>query len=1436
MPWKRSPWIVLDNENVFWEGYCEIQGTKDSASSWTEQIAQQWQQLFLPPDENESKIRMHFLKKTESVTVAALVVDLIGSAVVTLGPSLRRLKGESPIHYKSHNPLSLYCGTWLIYVCLALSYYLVLHLDRRKALFQFFSVTPIQAMDALGQCLLMGRLLVLLQVLSLYFHGGDTCMETDLLDPADSAFDIILVRMVIDALQVCVFALLPFPRVYILMLSVLEGVAQSARLLTCSARLGLGSGFNDFIWSIAFPIPLIYIVIIVIPAFTFSQTVRASYAYMLRLKEASEEQKALVNMFCCDLKLPVQQAKQLLVESHSDCAVLGGGMASISMVVDHIVFLMRLHERRFSYSYEDTIALPDIVNSVIKGLQYSTGMSNCFDLDIAQASVLSNRNCLSVLLFYAINAALVRLAFDMNKLDAKTSTRSTDDGERAIQRVAVTVMLRKVGKATMLFCTVCYSKASSAEAKAPEITGTPSKQKLTGKEALDHYQTCLMFCAQVAAACHGTFSQNAQDGMICFRIPVEQHVGTLEPLVVAPQGMKLTSAVVKEMCIYSADPSLSDLAVQALQSIIHVQYHEYLPVFAILNMVDMHIRSVVIVTSLQACAELRRKQYTGIIVLLSDRLGYLDKKDRILFDFALPIPPSSLELEELAKWLNSKVTASTIGVTSSAQAPSQHYQTLWQYLAAIVNACRAVCFFVPSVPGNLNYLRWWLLNPNRLLFHHTNYYEVTVLLITAVLVLVFALFNFERPQSVMGMLSYYVVIGMRCIPTKKLVAKPKVFWYGLHLLFGLMIILSVFNCLGLFTDLASGNPGQSADIHKADNMRSFLRHLYGGNLTGNRMSGERVIINVVLSVFHGRNLCGLMVWPYGVIAAAFQFLYAVLTVQRFLAPLLDKNIVTFIECSLVVMHGFVIAVGIYTEKLRREEFLEQREFILSRDFLERSIASCWRDSLLPLTSLAAMQESMLEDICEEAIQAEKKAVAESEPITTSQQHEMHFTRMDSIRMNILLSKELLSEMQMSLKAAVPRDSVELIHSMDVYLLQPIVRQIAASFLSKSEDLTIRFSVQVHPTLLLVRCDKAMLEALLCSACRNAVGRIRSSLSQQHPHAQVVEKLAPLHPWSRVSMSPRAPTATNGGKIHEVMLTLLPCPGQEHLRFSDIHTMHLLVHDTAIVLQGAQHCFMKNIYERFMSQHGQQVQYEVQVINGQVFRHCQRITLPYKLCPSTPKVASLFPAMQPRRQAVDKLHMRYFQEYQQAKLIGRRLRPNRRFQHTHLLTMVCHEKNKHHIRGGEMIGSYDCSRYGFDVKPCYLKTSAMPSLEVLQDTFCFLIDQDLCVGNKASRQYLHELILYLRAHDFIGVIALGVPRCHREEESDFSDHDKHHQAHLSAFDTSPTTSRKISGLYESVKDSMEAEIVLEYPLDGLSMQELRKFCDRRLMDLIFPAWS
>eukprot|EP00981_Chlorochromonas_danica_P006808 scaffold1490_cov162-Ochromonas_danica.AAC.54 len=634
---------------------------------------------------------------------------------------------------------------------------------------------------------------------------------------------------------------------------------------------------------------------------------------------------------------------------------------------------------------------------------------------------------------------------------------------------------------------------------------------LSPSDLLYHYQTSLMFCRMITRSCGGSFEHQEETGTMHFTFPCsvsdpstniggdatrrdttgsggearggvngeEVGVGSERGAALhrTPSRDCLHPNVVDELCIYSRETVLSNLTSQHVLSMLSPLSDAMsstsssvssavtstmlpVPVFSQLNMADMQMHSIVMVTSISACVELRKKGYVGIIVLLSDRLAYLDDSDPLsIYDYVLSISSLSMtERSKLIQFLNAKVADSVatnarrtifyssralekmrqeessssssgqysndkedesgitydsiggvdrIGVKDSHQ---HHHNSLWDKY----QPRWAILPVIPSA-SLLNYARWRYLNPSSSVVHHTSYIEAMVVVGFSIALTLYFVFSTSRLNALLGSIPVWLLVVIRRVPMNQMTKWGRGLLVTIRIVSIYFIIAVWIQFLIFFARGDSDGDGIVMKRYRVDqqNKQSFLEQEFLFT------RGRQLIFTVAASVTLSRYYADLLFWPYNIVVCVGQMLFAFTILQRILKQVFPTLIVRFISVACFLGAVFVIGISIYSERLRRKEFLALREYILSKDFLERAITIGWKDCLAPLTSLTAIQEALLSATTKETIESEKREGRRSWSYPYPHEKKVAagqalVEKMEKFCFNITISKELLYAMQISL--------------------------------------------------------------------------------------------------------------------------------------------------------------------------------------------------------------------------------------------------------------------------------------------------------------------------------------------------------------------------------------------------------------------------------------
>lgn len=1495
-----------EQEDAFWKGYCEIelenaklysQASNQEKLSLLRRMGATLKAIFSPvQNQTEKDFRIFFLHKTMVPVFCAFLFDI---------SALTIMLGRTPTSTDKGNTLSEnYWYTqsiiWIALTILCGLFYTLFALGARNQL-AIVGTDVNTGLNIVGGCILLARGLVFLQsLLSMFLHGDARCIEDVFLSPIDRSFKYVGLMMATDLLQVIIFSLLPMRLIWIASLAMIEASRQITKLQTCKGRLGLEEAFEPFVMSQTIVIIVTFVVAALMPAVVLEKSAYSSYHNLLRSKAAAANKRSLVNLLCADLKTPAQQTRHILNEVTAHLPVfedlkifpsLDSNLSSIATVVDHILFLIRMHEGRFAFLPSQPVHLERTVKNMLHSVLCTLGrgeqrLDGLFECDLSHATVRTDKHCFTILLFYSLSALLISIPPNDNTPMKITANAETIRHGAGGDRIVVV------------------------------LDGTRSTNRTQDLPPSEHhhYQTCLMFCQQVAAACGGEFIPTVEGGVRftvpCVRCDDLQTIGRLGCESIRPfslassnnseDGMpEVELAIVKQMCMYSSDLLLTRMATDALGQLLGGMKKE-VAMFDQLNMVDMMIRSVVIVTSLTTCGELRRKGFKGRIVLMSDRLAYLDDGSRAHFNYGVTLPCVLSELHALAHWLNAEHSPSddleedvvdprrvnfqrwSSNLHSSIDMPLALSSKIKPTPAvAVTNEEPTIFTWVPQIPRSrmLNYTRWRLLNPGSHILHHSNTLDI---MLAAGFLQTMALSMFETRETFLiytaGTSSHLLAFFLRRLDMRHLNPMGDMFF---RLVQTFCIVFTYAAFVQMYREFTKDNVFVRSSEIDARTLNDFLNSTYGG------YTGRQHLLSLLTSIGTMKVVASYFIWPYS-FRVIFLILIRVLVVIRvIMLRFIGYRNEVLLSYTYFLFFCVVCGVLIYTETTYRREFTELRDFIISKDFLERCITAGWRDTRTPLAAITTLQQDILARANREATHLR---LGISSPLLHS---------LDKMHSNVIVSRELLMEMQMSLQSHSPRSATDLITGMSLQFIKPLVHRICSYFArdAASNGVSIKISMQVQSNVLLVRCDKDLLEAVICSACRTAVARIESYGKKCRRYAAMSQELLVVIAAQsakdlkfsdlqmlQVLVFDTAPpihhdsSADKQFTVRECIdspdLLQLDSSSRVDLVFTYPHVLreelleHAAPHSDACLLgidrRGSiESSFMEGVYGRYLKQHGQSGFHELREVNDATYKQLQRIGVPFKRCPQTPKIASYFADKYEMPQRVQKSHLPFFARYLQdyaalpvaevkqkqhkhrngklmtpgSYVMRKRSMSSRAYiDGSNLLTIFVLDSKR---KGGsvmlDMVNLSLCYDFGWERRVLYIKSGDMPEFASILTSMCVVFDPDLVQASlDKNRQYAQDVVLFLRCHHFLGVIAL----CQLDADDDSMD---------TSVDSRPSSAKQLDGstVHESVSDRgqelasskemvLDPDLVVHWPLTRRCLLDLKAKHDKRLIELALPS--
>eukprot|EP00981_Chlorochromonas_danica_P010338 scaffold3137_cov227-Ochromonas_danica.AAC.1 len=506
-----------------------------------------------------------------------------------------------------------------------------------------------------------------------------------------------------------------------------------------------------------------------------------------------------------------------------------------------------------------------------------------------------------------------------------------------------------------------------------------------------------------------------------------------------PEAM-FSEWLVDQLCVYVDNhylqPSIEDILDYLLvlpgdrPSSVGGYSHRNVSIFHQLNMADLQIRSIVIVTSYAACRVLREKGYRRLIILLSERLSYLDEQEQLIFNYALSWPCPLPEMKALKTWLlevchdgkdlSMPMTDAYGGLVRgdiedlshsnrsgdtnkySGDVKSRHlssssnnnytsldhvsdfggevgcywarFWTMTTFLSTLKQIAMTLLSncWPPSIDSNsqLNYLRWLRLNPTTKLFHKTTSFDLTILANALIYV----------TYWLCGTLPF-AAITLNLFPL--LIFLVRRFPVGMLTHWGRGAVALYGSLSGRSRLYFTSVPFQFSDDDDSNNLKSFLYRRFG-IYTGRGLLFMSLAYPVRIKI-----LFELISWPHAIIPHVVTFLIIIRVVNMIIGPLIARQAASMYTLLLLTIFITITAQLILSEALVRREFLALKRFILTRDTLDRAMVVCCELSCKPLQHLLTVQEVMVEDMM--AI-VTKQQQQEQEQVDHAHQQHKHLRR------------------------------------------------------------------------------------------------------------------------------------------------------------------------------------------------------------------------------------------------------------------------------------------------------------------------------------------------------------------------------------------------------------------------------------------------------------
>lgn len=1138
-----------------------------------------------------TSFQMLYIEKAKVIGVLLLLFNLTSLVMMMLYFNGRIVPlGTSTAWMSFRAAGSHYTAEWILIntLCLiCLVPFLIFPADSRSK-WTLFNIPFVDVWATLGYVILVIRFLRSVISLTRGHLEGEQCYGLEELYPdKEFWFRFILYQVIQDIVQVSVLCVLPFVWPWSLIFCIQIAVDCILRGLTCNDIGDISPTAKRKIYVSYYMTILAYcFVSVAMVTLHFQRSIRGSGYHVEEQKHVAQETKEVVELLCSGMMVQLEDGKKVLDEmdefsSHipefsSLTRDIKLARESMLSEVDIILLLATLGEGRFQVSPEHKVEVEQILVRAVLDVRSKIKLMD-HDLHVNMVStkmeVTTDRRCLCLLTYFG----LLSLYYYRTEIIQKVKDRSFSSTLQAfvdysLQEIDEAAAARKKNIADegkrqcnlvvkLVFTTAAMDELLNIDSA---LTSEEASERSRTTQYPEPFQSICVVCVKLAQACGGDF--NVFSDHVIITLPVFAQEAEAGPLATGVHGADKathssvnlltdigsgrmyygsgydavdseTAAMMRDyVCAYLSDSNLEGLFLNALDKVpggYQTKVHHHL------NAVDLKVRTIVIVQSLQALEEVRECQFTGKVVLFTERMSYLDHQERAQFDFVLRLPSRGNDLAEFVAFVRQEMKQMTLGATTRRESAfsdvhsvltsltqSQGVGTIEDFRQNAVAVIRAVLTFVPAIAQERleDYVKWRFSNPAGDLHHHSVHIEVFgagmfmfhIALVTQsvsstiyfIIATISGIILLQR-RSIYGLLDRYM--------------SHTTFWY-VHS--GFATVLTVFALMVLFVIRVDG----SSRAREYSNVNDFLLSESTESLG---FSGLQILFFVLIFPNVVSYFTLWMPFSHALINSLCAVARCYFHILKDFAAFLDLDMLVLI---LTIFTTILVLLGstlIRNESISRHSFLQMHDLTMGRAYLE----SC-------LTLVRHMNPSL-------------------QRLLSAQQKIMDLLLKAGLSRNILLQRSLVSLAQdlqgclvlgrhLSLDMAMIDEAsffgeykTDVLDSMRASLLLPVITAACAPYAAKLAAHSIHIRVRIAPEALVVRIDSKVVTAVISKLCDRAFKRIYNAISTARNAANSGDKRPAL-----IS--------------HQILLHVEPDlpPPDKVYRFTDVRRLRILMLDSA----------------------------------------------------------------------------------------------------------------------------------------------------------------------------------------------------------------------------------------------------------------------------------
>lgn len=1090
--------------------------------------------FFRIPDVNkvdEKVFRLYYLEKVQNLAFSILTFNIcclvyVSTNFIDYGAFFHGDPCMSEEPKFSLDVASLgYVASWLFCTVICLGYFIVLY-TKPFVLVKYLEVDLYDIWISIGNLILAIRCYLAVASLTSGYLENQSCYGLHALPDKTLAFYYLMYITILDVMQSFVVCSLPFPWPWAFYVSLLIFFEQVLRTYSCAEYVILPTNLKNNVLNgfVVFAVCYFFIVVSVV-SLSFERSIKASYYNTQNQKQVGTKTKKVVDLLCTDVKVTVRQVMSLLediiqqtpqtMELDRIVSKIKASGNSIHTAVDHLLFIAKVGEGRFAFS-RDADVYVNLMSIVVKEVELSIAgiQRNAEDKLLGTLEVHGPENieastdlrCLRVLIYYGMLA--------MHVASRETVTEKT---------LVIASVIEDELKNTFINLSIQCARRPGPNSLKDEDRDSPIYQEL---------ESIFVLCTTLVNAYGGIISTGRD--VFAFTLPTitRSEVKRDDPILTpssageSSRGMRMANLIRESVCAYITVPSVEGLFIDALCML---PGGSDITTYRDLNIIDLKLRKVAIVQTVEARDELKQASFQGQIVLFSEKLSYLDAAERSKFHFLVPLPSSTGDMAGLIVFLKSCLEPNI----SSARSKTRSVQSSEGYHNAQlgqVSANKEILVgwsawlsmgTVPiSKPKLENFIRWRFMNPGGDLYHHTTNVEYFG---------VFAVF-YQSLQYKYGLVNNLYFGGL-LLGTTLILYRGSIYslieryisfracWYG-----GSLSTITG-NVLGFGSNLLNFFITPTPVV-RARSINDFLT----ANTNGIAFTGPQLLFLLIDSPLSIKFLGDFVPWPACMICSLFIVFRNIMLITIVLEKFIPASSVRVLTTLVVGMYGSLLCVGVFVENLYRREYLQLHDLMMSRAYFEKCLVLV-RELDVHLKELVRSQQGVL-DLMVEAGMSEGFVVQES-----------LLQSIHKLQQNVLIAKQLNLEMDIT-KSDTSKPSVErtqLMDAMKAVLLRPIVCETCAKFVDDYHQQSVPVYLRISKEVSVVRIDPDFFAAVLCKMLRRALERIEESVARE-----------------------RRVLRRNEVTKHEVLIWLLPLElgGGRQYGFKDVRKLGIIVMDTA----------------------------------------------------------------------------------------------------------------------------------------------------------------------------------------------------------------------------------------------------------------------------------